>query len=89
MSTFWIVYCICAAVIIILSGIVRRFFEVDGENVPRFVILLIWGFSFIPWANILFTIAAIITFIGLCCEGELSLKEKPFDNDDLNKFFLG
>lgn len=91
MSIWWIIYWVSIAIVLVLSVIVRRFFTWKNEDIPRFIFMLGFAFSFIPILGTIEAFVSLIVWISLWSDGysDLELKEKPFENEELNKIFFG
>lgn len=88
MAWYWIGYWISVAIVIGTCSIVKNLFTIEGKNIPRIYSILLCIISFIPIIGTLEALFALIGFWVSIGEGDLKLKENPFKNDKLNKFFL-
>lgn len=88
MAWYWIGYLISVAIVIATCFIAKNFFILEGKNIPRIYSILLCAISFIPIIGTIEALFALCAFWFSIFEGELKLKENPFKNEKLNKFFL-
>ena len=88
MAWYWIGYWISVAIVIGTCSIVKNLFTFEGKNIPRIYSILLCAISFIPIIGTLEALFALCGFWFLIGEDDLKLKNNPFKNEKLNKFFL-